>query len=55
MAPVGTARRSGVAAAPRGLKAWQDWVPVVFGESPMEIADPDAGKTGKKFYRFMAR
>lgn len=33
------------------LKNWQDWKPVTLGSTPIELPDPDASFTGRRFYR----
>ena len=35
-----------------GLSAqWTDWLPVTFGESPLDLSDPDAASVPARFYR----
>ena len=33
------------------LNTWSDWRPLVFGEEPLEISDPDASANSAGFYR----
>ena len=33
------------------LDHWTDWLPVNFGESPVELTDPDAASVSNRFYR----
>ncbi len=37
----------------RDLSAWTDWLPVIFGEGPLEISDPDAPSNAAGFYRLV--
>jgi hypothetical protein len=44
----GRVRRSG------DLVGWTDWLPVTFGESPVENFDPDAASARRRCYRLIA-
>ena len=35
------------------LNLWNDWLPLDFQETPMEITDPDTGSNDAGFYRLV--